>query len=88
MSEASLSRLCSRKTGLLGCAIAALAIVLRHYYYPKKSKFVEDLASIGRSSQDQETAVRDPSFDEFDVIIIGGGECSMWKYRITQPAMV
>lgn len=52
----------------------ALAIILRHLLTRNPSKFISDFS---RLAQETKAAADDPSyaFDEYDVIIVGGGQC-------------
>jgi hypothetical protein len=71
-----LTRISSRKGWWLTYAvIAALSIAYRYAYSKKNNKFVLNLASVGRLVSDgkQTKESEEGDFDEFDVIIVGGG---------------
>jgi hypothetical protein len=72
-----LTRISSRKGWWLTYAIiAALSIALRYTYSKKKNnKYVLNLASVGRLVSDGKQTMEfvEGDFDEFDVIIVGGG---------------
>jgi hypothetical protein len=77
----------NRRGLLFGYAgIVALTIVLRHVF-TKNTKLIQNLASIGRPAND-ERQIEDSTeedLDDFDVIIIGGGELSRLDVRISHP---